>query len=151
MHRTHVLSLDRRRGRSGRLERHTTFGTWPCLRLAHFGVHGTNVSCTLRLICLRNLGSHAFGAMLVPVRSMDIARRLQELLRVFRELRETVMAAKEIGLPVVDMVSCGLAGLHFHAADQINHDRLIRCWREPKRLSKKVEFKQWKLWHDAVL
>jgi len=89
--------------------------------------------------------------MLVPMRSMDIARRLQELLWVFLELRETVMAAKEIGLPVVDMVSCGLAGLHFHAADQINHDRLIRCWREPERLSEKVEFRQWKLWHDAVL
>src|SRR5262245_12278268 len=72
--------------------------------------------------------------MLVAVRRMDIARRFQELLRVFLELRQTVMAAKEIGLPVVDMVSCSLAGLHFHAADWINHDRFILCWREPERL-----------------
>src|SRR5262249_59077459 len=132
-----VVCVDRMGRKSVRLERHTTFGTWLWLLLTHFGVHGTNVSYVLRPIGLDGLGSDVFGAMLVPVRSMAVRRRVQELLRVFLELRETVMAAKEIGLPVVDLVSCRLARLHFHSADRINHDKLIRCWREPECLSKR--------------
>jgi hypothetical protein len=34
-------------------------------------------------------------------------------------------------LPVVEVASRGVARLHFHAADWINHDKFIRCWREP--------------------
>src|SRR5215472_9003833 len=137
MHGADILGLDRGSGRRHRFQRHTTFGTWPWLRPTHFGVHGTNVSYVLRPIGLDGLGSDVFGAMLVPVRSMAVRRRVQELLRVFLELRETVVTAKEIGLPVVDLVSSSLARLHFHAADRINHDKLIRCRREPECLSKR--------------
>ena len=53
----------------------------------------------------------------------------RELLGVLFELRQTVMAAKKIGLPVVDMACRSGAGLHFHAADWIDHDEFTRCWR----------------------
>src|SRR5262245_8166776 len=98
MHRTHVLGFDRRRTKRGRLERHTTFGTWPWLRLTHFGVHGTNVSYVLRPIGLDGLGSDVFGAMLVPVRWMDVARRRPELIRVSLVLRESLVAARQVVL-----------------------------------------------------
>ena len=55
------------------------------------------------------------------VRMARCARRLQELVRIFLELRQTVMAAKKISLPVVDVASRGVVWLHFHAADWINH------------------------------
>jgi hypothetical protein len=50
-----------------------------------------------------------------------IGAGLQKLLRVFFELRETVMTAKIIALPVVNMLPCGFARLHFHAANRIDH------------------------------
>ena len=54
---------------------------------------------------------------------MAARRRLQELLRIFLKLRETVMAAKIMGLPVVNVLPRGVTRLHFHAANWINHSR----------------------------
>ena len=59
--------------------------------------------------------------MTVVVISLPARRRLQEFFRVCFELRQTVMAAKIIALPVVNMTSGGFARLHLHAANRIDH------------------------------
>ena len=52
---------------------------------------------------------------------MAVAGGLQELLRIFFELRQTVLAAKIIGFPVVNVFPGSVAWLHFHTANRINH------------------------------
>jgi len=63
------------------------------------------------------------------------------------------MTAKKIGLPVVDMACRSGAGLHFHAADWIDHDELRDAGECLMSLNFTGEpgLKQLKLSHDAVL
>ena len=103
MHGANVLGLYGWSGRRGRLERHTAFGAWPGLALANLGIHRTDVGSLLGFIWLRGVHSR------MPVR-MALAGRLQELVRIFLELRQTVVAAKKISLPVVDVASRGVVG-----------------------------------------
>ena len=52
---------------------------------------------------------------------MRIGLKFEEFRRVLLELRQAVMAAKEISFAVVDVFPCSRAWLDIHAADWINH------------------------------
>ena len=67
------------------------------LGLANLGIHRTDIGSLLGFIELRSVRSRMFVRMAAR-------RRLQELLRIFLELRQTVLAAKIIGLPVVNVL-----------------------------------------------
>jgi hypothetical protein len=78
--------------------------------------------------------------------------QLEKFLGVFFKFRETVMAAKKISLPVVEVASRGVARLHFHAADWIYHDKFFDAGGSLSLGSTGHSvFKQLKLWHDVVL
>jgi hypothetical protein len=47
--------------------------------------------------------------------------RLEKLFWIFFELCKTVLAAKKISLPVIDVASGGVRRLHFHATDRVDH------------------------------
>ena len=81
---------------------HLGHASW--FRFANLGIHRTDIGSRFGFIHLRSVRTGVFVRMTVAVRRMIARRRLQELLRIFFELRQTVLAAKIISLPVVNVL-----------------------------------------------
>src|SRR4029077_3496229 len=120
MHRANVFGLDRRSGRGRRLQRHTALGARS--RLHRNGPQGpldkqksrarSYLRQSVDLVCV-----------FVGRRGVFICPALEKFFWVFFEFRQAAMAAEVIGLPIVSVTFRSVAGIHFHAANRINHVR----------------------------